>query len=304
MIAAHAYSKQMRSIILTEHITLSAYAKVNLTLDILGKRDDGYHEVDMILQSIGLCDMVEISKRTEGISVQTDGADLPDDNTNLAYKAAEVFFAEQNIDGGANIRVTKRIPMAAGLAGGSADAAAVLRGLNEIFATDLSNDELCRMGAIIGSDVPFCILGGTYRGMGRGEILQRLPNKLTLPVVIAKPPVSVSTAWAYTEYDRHPAEKHPDNENITKAIKTGDTKKIAALLCNVLESVTIRAYPVIEEYKRMMTDLGASAALMSGSGPTVFGIVESVEQAKKIAGVMRTDTDAAVFVTETISAID
>ena len=182
-------------------VKVEANAKINLTLDILGVRPDGFHEVEMVMQSVGLSDQVGLEKQPEGISLWTDASEIPADETNLAWKAAHIFLDVYKIQSGVSIAVEKRIPIAAGLAGGSTDAAGVLIGMNRLFETRLSAKELCELGEKIGSDVPFCIKGGTMLATGRGEILRRLPDLPSLSVVLAKPPVSVSTAWAYKSYD-------------------------------------------------------------------------------------------------------
>lgn len=282
-------------------ITINANAKINLTLDILGKRSDGYHEVAMVMQEIGLCDIISLERKPAGIELTMDKAELPADNTNLAYKAAQLFLAALHINSGVAIDIKKSIPIAAGLAGGSADAAGVLRGMNELFSTGLTTEMLCKIGEKLGSDVPFCICGGTMLATGRGEILKRLPPIPECYVVLAKPKVAVSTAWAYKMYDECETEKHPDNVAIISALESGNITQVSNLLGNVLEDVTCRAYKEIDEYKRIMLQNGATAAMMSGSGPTVFAIAESLVTAEKIASAIREKADAeAVHVVKTV----
>lgn len=282
-------------------ITINANAKINLTLDILGKRSDGYHEVAMVMQEIGLCDIISLERKPAGIELTMDKAELPADNTNLAYKAAQLFLAALHINSGVAIDIKKSIPIAAGLAGGSADAAGVLRGMNELFSTGLTTEMLCKLGEKLGSDVPFCICGGTMLATGRGEILKRLPPIPECYVVLAKPKVAVSTAWAYKMYDECETEKHPDNVAIISALESGNITQVSNLLGNVLEDVTCRAYKEIDEYKRIMLQNGATAAMMSGSGPTVFAIAESLVTAEKIASAIREKADAeAVHVVKTV----
>ena len=278
-------------------ITINGNAKINLTLDILGKRPDGYHEVAMVMQSIGLHDTVEMEKTDGEILLEINVPWLQADEKNLAWRAAALIKEEYGLAGGVRMKLTKRIPVAAGLAGGSADAAAVLRGMNRLYELEISDEKLCELGARLGSDIPFCLLGGTMLAAGRGERLERLPDMPKTWIVLAKPRISVSTAWAYQNYDEQGAERHPDNEKIQLEIARGDRKAIAGLLCNVLESVTIKKYDVISSYKKMMTEQGAMASMMSGSGPTVFGLTESRESAEKIASFLRRNTDAYVFVT-------
>ena len=276
-------------------IMIKAYAKINLTLDILGQRPDGYHEVAMVMQSVGLYDTLQLEKAAKGIQLEIDVPGLAADASNLAWKAAQLVMDTYGIREGVRITLTKRIPKASGLAGGSADAAAVLRGMDRLFALQCSEDELCSLGAKLGSDVPFCILGGTMLATGRGEQLRRLPDFPACSVVLAKPPISVSTAWAYQNYDAQGAEHHPDNGAMEKEIIAGNLKGASNLLCNVLESVTIKKYEEISRYKKIMMEQGALASMMSGSGPTVFALADTPEAAERIAAAMRAGTDGAVF---------
>ena len=280
-------------------ITVNGEAKINLTLDILGKRPDGYHEVSMVMQSVSLHDTLQLERIPEGIELSIDVPWLEADETNLAYRAAARILAYGRVSGGVRIQLQKRIPMAAGLAGGSADAAAVLRGVNELYGLNLSLDELCSLAAQLGSDIPFCLCGGTMLATGRGEVLKRLPPVPAFWVVLAKPPISVSTAWAYQHYDAEGAERHPDNEAMCRAIAAGSREELAPLLCNVLESVTIKQYPVIAAYKEKMLQQGAMVSMMSGSGPTGFGLLGTRAAAERLAAVLREQTDADVFVCHT-----
>ncbi len=286
-------------------LTLSANAKINLTLDILGTREDGYHEVAMIMQEISLHDTLSMGKINQGISltivIEGQQGTLPADESNLCWKAAALVQKEYNLQEGVEIHLTKRIPMAAGLAGGSADAAAVLKGMNHLFRLGMTEARLCELGARLGSDIPFCIMGGTMLATGRGEILTRLPSFPRLSVVLAKPPVGVSTAWAYKTYDAGYDGPHPDNEAMLEAIHGGDAHKATDLLCNVLEGVTETEHPVIADYKRLMMEHGAMASMMSGSGPTVFGLVREKQQAWHLADTLKKyDGEAGVFVAETL----
>lgn len=276
-------------------------AKINLTLDILGTREDGFHEVAMVMQAVGLSDELTLEKReAPGVGLSIDVPWLRADEKNLAYRAAKLMQEEYHLPGGVEIHLTKRIPMAAGLAGGSADAAAVLRGMDELYELGAGDEKLCELGARLGSDIPFTLMGGTMLATGRGEVLRRLPDFPETFVVLAKPHVSVSTAWAYGAYDAHPAAEHPDNDAMIHAIEAGDRTKAASFLCNVLESATIKRYEVISKLKEMMKEAGAMASLMSGSGPTVFGLAETQEQAENIAAAVRLP-DVDVFITKTIA---
>jgi len=280
-------------------LKIEGKAKINLTLDILGKRPDGYHEVAMIMQSIALHDTLSLEKAREGIGLKINVPWMKADESNLVWKAAALVQERCGLKGGVNIHLTKRIPVAAGLAGGSADAAAVLRGMDRLYGLGLSDEELCALGAELGSDIPFCLMGGTMLSTGRGEVLRRLKGMPTAWVVLAKPRVSVSTAWAYQNYDEQGAERHPDNDLVEKKIIAQDLKAMAPLLCNVLESVTIKKYEVIERYKKLMMEKGALVSMMSGSGPTVFGLTAKKSEALRIAGFLRHVTRADVFVTRT-----
>lgn len=267
-------------------ITKYAKAKVNLTLDILGKRDDGYHEVEMIMQSIDLADIVTLED-AENIIVETDLAELADDRTNLAYRAAELLRDTYGKGRGAHIRIEKKIPLAAGLAGGSSDAAAVLLGLNELWKLGLDIDKLTALGARLGSDVPFCMIGGTMLAKGRGEVLARVSSLGEYPLVLVKPPLGVSTAAAYGGYRAENVETHPTADRMIRAIESGNITRVYEAMGNVLETVTIPLRPEIDEIKRALVEAGADKAMMSGSGPTVFAFAKSAEDAKCIADTMK-----------------
>ena len=277
-----------------------AYAKINLGLDVLRRRPDGYHEVKMIMQTVDICDDLTFEKREEpGIGFYIEGADLPADGNNLVYRAAALLMEKRQIREGVSITLQKRIPIAAGMAGGSADAAAALRGLNALFEMGYSMEELKEIGLKLGADIPYCIQGGTMLSEGIGEILTPLPDPPACHLVIVKPGIDVSTAFVYghLEADRLPF--HPDVDGMAAALAAGDLKGVTDRMGNVLETVTVKEYPVIERLKRMMCDLGAENALMSGSGPTVFGICKERGTAEKIAATIKIEEPAdAVFVTE------
>ncbi|BEU87965.1 4-(cytidine 5'-diphospho)-2-C-methyl-D-erythritol kinase [Selenomonas sp. TAMA-11512] len=268
-------------------VTLDAPAKINLTLDVLGIRPDGYHEVTMVMQTVSLVDTVRLEKRASGISLSIDGnVALEADETNLAYRAAKHFFQTQKVTGGVHIHLMKRIPMAAGLAGGSTDAAAVIKGLSILYQPTPCRQDLLDMCASIGSDVPFCYEGGTMLATGRGEILERLPDAPAFFVVLAKPKAAVSTAWVYKRADAFGALPHPATETMLEAIRSQDVESIKKHLKNVLEVVTIEEYPEIRRLKDFMEMHGA-AALMSGSGPTVFGLLEGRAEAEVLLTKLR-----------------
>lgn len=252
---------------------LKAFAKINLGLDVVRKREDGYHEVRMIMQTVDIFDRLEMEV-TDGdkITISSNLSFLPNDGNNLCHKAAKLLFDEFGIKKGLNINLEKKIPVAAGMAGGSSDAAAVLVGVNKLFGLKLSMQELMDRGVKIGADVPYCVMRGTALSEGIGEILTPLSPMPHCYIVVAKPKINVSTRFVYENLRLDIIEKHPDIDGMTEAIKNGNLAGVAERLSNVLETVTVREYPVIEEIKTFLKDMGAMNALMSGSGPTVFGI--------------------------------
>ena len=282
-------------------LRLAAHAKINLALDILGKRSDGYHEVEMIMQAVGLHDSVELAVQENGISLECDRIDLPCDRTNLAFRAAELLQAECGVQTGVHMFLTKRIPLAAGLAGGSSDAAAVLRGLNILWKLGLSFGDLERLAARLGSDVPFCLRGGTALATGRGEILTPLPDFAGIGVVLANPPLQVATAWVYRQYSSAAEGRRPDILHMREAIGRGDLPAVAACMGNRLESVTLPTYPQLEIIKKAFSRAGACGVLMSGSGPTVFALAPDGTTAARLAGQACLPEDVAVYITETIA---
>ncbi len=258
------------------HIDLKALAKINLGLDVLGRRADGYHNVRMVMQSIYLYDNVKIEqKRQPGIELISNLYYLPSDSGNIAYKAAQMLMEEFDLPGGVRITLEKHIPVAAGMAGGSSNAAAVLFGMNKIYGLHLSQQELMERGVKLGADVPYCIMRGTVLAEGIGERLTVLPAMPKCAVLIAKPPISVSTRVVYQGLDAMEIVRHPDIDGLIHALDQGSLEGTAACMGNVLEDVTITRYPVINEIKQEMIAAGALNAMMSGSGPTVFGLFES-----------------------------
>lgn len=254
-------------------LELKALGKINLGLDVLGVRENGYHDVRMIMQTIYLYDEVTLYRmRRPGIKVASSLYFLPDDENNIAYKAAQLLIDEFNLTEGISITLKKHIPVSAGMAGGSADAAAVLFGMNRMFSLGLNDQELMKRGVRLGADVPYCLMRGTVLAEGIGEELTALPSMPRCYIIIAKPPVNVSTKWVYDRIDAKNNLSHPDIGALIKGLEKGDLLQIAAAMGNVLEEVTVEAYPVIEELKILMREAGALNAIMSGSGPTVFGI--------------------------------
>ncbi len=261
-------------------MVLKARAKINLTLDVLGKREDGYHDIEMIMQTVNLYDTVFIKKTNkENIKLITNLKWLPCDDKNLAYKAAALIKEKYNINDGIFIELKKRIPVAAGLAGGSSDAAAVLIGMKNIFNIQITIQELMELGCKLGADVPYCIMRGTAKAEGIGDKLTRLSPMPSCYVVLAKPPISVSTAHIYNSLDMNIIDKRPNTKLVTKAIKNHDIHIIAKNMYNVMENVTAKEYPIINELKSFLIDLGALGAVMSGSGPTVFGLFNNKTKA-------------------------
>lgn len=263
-------------------VTVKAYAKINLGLDVLRKRPDGYHDVSMIMQTVNLHDTINIKKTSfQSITIETNLYYLPTDRRNLVYKAVELFNMVHPIRSGLNIFINKRIPVAAGLAGGSADAAATLKGLNKLCQTNLSMDELMKLGVKLGADVPYCLLMGTALSEGIGEILTPLAPMPDCSILLVKPDVSVSTKHVYENLVLNEKSKHPDIPGMLDALKENNLYKLTPLMDNILESVTIKAHPVIKDIKEMMRAKGALTSLMSGSGPTVFGIFDDPHKAEK-----------------------
>ena len=267
-----------------DKMELKALGKINLGLDVLGKRPDGYHDVRMVMQTIYLYDQITITKRKEsGIGLSTNLFYLPVNENNLAYRAAKLLMDEFEIRSGVDIFLEKHIPVAAGMAGGSSNAAAVLYGINRMFDLGLSMEELMKRGVSLGADVPYCIMRGTVLAEGIGEILTPLPPMPRCQIVVAKPPVSVSTKMVYEKIDSRRIVEHPDIDGIIEGLKEGDVTKIASRMGNVLEQVTVEEYPIIDKIKKLMNEGGAKGAMMSGSGPTVFGIFTEKSLAKKAA---------------------
>lgn len=269
-------------------ISLKALAKINLGLDVVRRREDGYHEVRMIMQTIQLYDRLDIKRTQEpGIQIQTNLSFLPVNENNLIYKAAKLLMDEFSITDGVSVKLDKRIPVAAGMAGGSTDAAAMLIGVNRLFSLGLTKRQLMERGVQIGADVPYCIMRGTALAEGIGEALSPLPPMVKCPVLIAKPSISVSTKFVYQNLKLDYTTIHPDIDRLIDDIKAKNLHDIAAHMGNVLETVTIPNYPVIDEIKKHMLSNGAVGAMMSGSGPTVFGLFDDEDTAKKAYKAMR-----------------
>lgn len=285
-------------------VTRRAYAKINLGLDVIRRRPDGYHEVKMIMQTVGIYDVLTFRKRKgEGvfpdITISLDKEELPCDRNNLIYKAAELIMQTYDIKEGVDITLNKNIPIAAGMAGGSTDAAAVFHGFNELFGLSMSLEDMKQMGVKIGADVPYCIMGGTALSEGIGEILTPLPAPPKAFLLIAKPEINVSTKFVYENLHADRLTCHPDIDGMIEALQRGNLEGITDRMGNVLETVTIKEYPIITRIKEEMQKGGAENSLMSGSGPTVFGIFKNKEGAEKSYGVIKElGLAKQIFVTE------
>jgi len=267
-----------------DSINVKALAKINIGLDVLGTLPNGYHEVSMIMQTLNLHDDVDLTKTDGGVTMSCNASFLPCDDSNLCVKAAKLLIEEFDLKQGVDIKLTKRIPVAAGMAGGSTDAAAVLFGMNRIFELGLSKEQLMERGVKLGADVPYCIMRGTALAEGIGEKLSALPPMVKCPVLVAKPPISVSTKMVYDNLDaKFDTVKHPDIKKLIADIEAADLKAICADMGNVLEEVTIPLHPVISDIKQAMMDAGAVGSMMSGSGPTVFGIYDNEQKIEDAA---------------------
>lgn len=295
-------------------ITRKAYAKINLGLDVIRRRPDGYHEVKMIMQTVGIYDILTFAKRELSaggpqISIMLEqkntlkpefsGEELPCDESNLIYKAAAMIMDTYGVKESVDITLQKNIPIAAGMAGGSTDAAAVFHGLNELFGLSMSLEDMKRLGVKIGADVPYCIMGGTALSEGIGEILTPLPAPTKTYLLIAKPDIDVSTKFVYENLHADMLKYHPDIDGMVEALKAGNLTKVTERMGNVLETVTEKKYPIIRRIKDEMIKGGAQNALMSGSGPTVFGIYTDKETVRKAYDVIKgLGLARQIFVTE------
>lgn len=289
-----------------EKLIKKAYGKINLGLDVLRRRPDGYHEVKMIMQMVDIYDTLTFEKREDNqIVLSANREDIPCDESNLIYKAAKLLFDYKQVSYGVNIHLEKRIPVAAGMAGGSTDAAAAFTGLNELFELGVSQQELMELAVKVGADVPYCILGGCALSEGIGEVLTPLPNPPYCEMVIAKPDINVSTKYVYENLNLPELKKHPDIDGMKAAIEAGSLDGVIERLENVLESVTVKKYGIIQDIKDEMISLGAANAIMSGSGPTVFGFFDSREEAEAAKEkILEKELAKEVFVAHFMEAIE
>lgn len=260
---------------------IKAYAKINLGLDVVRRLENGYHEVKMVMQTVGIYDVLEFHRTDGGIVITTDSGELPTDENNLIYKAAKLMMEKYHINEGVKIHLEKHIPIAAGMAGGSTDAAAALKGMNRLFDLGCSLKDLMELGVKIGADVPYCVMGGTALAEGIGEKLTPLAPAPDCYVLVAKPDINVSTKYVYEHLDAQEISRHPDIDGMVEAIAEESLQGILDRMENVLETVTVKAYPVIQTIKDRMKELGAINSLMSGSGPTVFGIFVEKDMARR-----------------------
>ncbi|NMA66877.1 MAG: 4-(cytidine 5'-diphospho)-2-C-methyl-D-erythritol kinase [Clostridiaceae bacterium] len=260
-------------------ITLLTPAKINLSIDVLGRLPNGYHSVEMVMQSINLCDIVSIEKRHSGISIHCEKEFVPNDRRNIAYKAAEAFFAHYPKMGGVHISIKKHIPVSAGLGGGSTDAAGVLKGLNQLYGNLLTQTQLLKIAKTIGADVAFCLNGGTQLARGIGDELARLPDFENIDIVLVKPSFPISTAYVYRNLNLSRVKERPDTSALINAITEMDLAGVAENMVNVLETVSVYKYPELKTIMNRFKEYGALQARMSGSGPTIFGIFDDCEKA-------------------------
>lgn len=284
---------------------IKAHAKINLCLDVTGRLDNGYHLVKMIMQTVGIHDVLSFERTDREILITTDSGELPVNQDNLIFRAVRLMQERYGISGGVRVHLKKKIPIAAGMAGGSADAAAALKAMNVLYDLKLDLRKLQEEGVKIGADVPYCLLGGTALSEGIGEILTPLPAPPGAFLLVAKPGISVSTGAVYEELDNCEIGVHPDVDGMVSAIREGSLCGITGHLGNVLETVTVKRYPVISRIKEQMSVCGALGSLMSGSGPTVFGIFEARDKAEAAMACIREQSLAQqVFLTGFVNGAD
>lgn len=283
-------------------LTKKAYAKVNLVLDVLRRRQDGYHDVRMVMQNLDLYDVLtfRVSDAEERrIVITSNRSDIPTDSRNLVYRAIDLMFDTYGIDAGIEVYIEKNIPVEAGMAGGSTDCAAALHAVNELFGLGADISALMELGVKLGADVPYCVMGRTALSEGIGEVLTPVAPLPDCTVLVAKPPVNVSTRMVYENLHLDALERHPDVDGMLAALAAGDIERVSACMENVLETVTVKLYPEIERLKALMREQGARNAIMSGSGPTVFGIFDDRRLAEQAGNYIRQQgLSQEVYVTE------
>lgn len=276
-----------------------AYAKINISLDVVGKREDGYHLLEMIMQRIELYDILEVTKNKAGINIKCNKSYVPLDERNLVYKAANLFLDTYNLKGGVDFNIIKNIPVSAGLAGGSSDAATTLIAMRELYSVDVSDDELCKLGLKIGADVPYCIKGGTALCEGIGEKVTNLKGFKGHILVLVKPKFGVSTKEVYKSLDINKIYRHPNTEGLIKAVENNDLRYVSENMRNVLENVTLKKHTIIKEIKEKMIRSGALGSMMSGSGPSVFGFFDDMLKAQRCYEYFKSKYND-VYITRTI----
>jgi 4-diphosphocytidyl-2-C-methyl-D-erythritol kinase len=278
---------------------LKAYGKINISLDVVGKREDGYHLLRMIMQTVDIYDELFFEKCEEGIYISCDKAFVPTDKRNLVYKAIELFNNNYQLCGGVKVHIVKNIPVEAGMAGGSTDAAAALRAMRDLYKPEVSDEELMKLGVKIGADVPYCILGGTALCEGIGEVITALKPFKDKLLVVVKPNFGVSTVGTYKAFDINSIKAHPETEKLIVAMDNDEIRYVAENMMNLLELVTIKNHSEIQDIKEFMTNNGSIGSMMSGSGPTVFGFFEDMLTAQKCYEKLK-ESYKEVFITRTI----
>lgn len=279
---------------------IKAYAKINISLDVLGKREnDGYHLLRMIMQNIDLYDEINVEKQKEGITIKCNKQYVPVDERNLAYKAAKLFKEKYGIEGGVSISIKKNIPVSAGLAGGSTDGAAVLKIMNKLFDVNVSDEELMELGVKLGADIPYCIKGGTALCEGIGEVVTNIKSFKDKIIVLVKPPFGVSTKAVYQEFDLSKVVNHPNTDELIKAIENDDLHYVCENMKNLLENVTLRKHKILIGIKEEMKQNGSKGVMMSGSGPSVFAFFDDMLKAQRCYEKMKEKYEDT-FITRTI----
>jgi 4-diphosphocytidyl-2-C-methyl-D-erythritol kinase len=278
-----------------DKLKIKAYAKINLSLDVIRKRDDGYHDLKMIMQTIDLYDEIRLKIVDDGINVETNLVEIPKGKDNIAYKAANLIKEKYNLKKGIDIFIEKNIPSEAGMAGGSTDAAAVIKGMNKLFDLKITEENMISLAKCIGADVPFCIMGGTALSEGIGEKLTKLKPLLNVELVIVKPDFSVSTGWAYNNLDLNDKSNRPDTEKLLDAVENKDILFIAKNMKNVFENLIAKEYKIVDEIKSTFEEYGAIGSMMTGSGSAIFAIFDNEDIAKKAAVLLKEKNIGYVF---------
>lgn len=284
-----------------KELRLNAYAKINLTLDVLGDRPDGYHDIETVLHTIELHDSLTIREDGDGITVRCASPEVPDDTRNVVYRAAQLLRDTFRVSRGVEVELTKSIPIASGLGGGSSDAAVTLLGLAQMWKLRLTDRQLLELASRVGSDVPFFLLGGAAQAAGRGERVRKLRPLPTTWVVLARPPVQVSTEWAYRVLDHEAVRRRPDTEAVVRALEAEDTAAVGRLLCNVFEEVVTAHYPVVGEIRRRMEASKPLGVSLSGTGPVMFALVANESAARTMSSDLATLPGVEVYVTRTFA---